>query len=109
MLPFRTDNTHEKYTATYQHWCPQSENYAGGDHLISAFRAGWTLADDVVAVEQHWLSGNRPVNIYNFVLENVDETMIMPVLHNPFVERFIIQESLTLVYDTNTPEHVTIR
>lgn len=99
MLPFRTQNTHEKYTATYQHWCPQSENYAGGDHLISAFRAGWDLADDMVAVQQYWKSGSRPVSIYHFVLERDGETMIMPTLHNPFIERFIIEQSLTLIYD----------
>jgi len=102
MLPFRTDNTHEKYTATYQHWCPQSENYAGGDHLISAFRAGWELDDDMVAVKQYWKSGTRPVSIYHFVLVRDDETMVMPVLHNPFTERYIIENALTLVYDDTT-------
>ncbi|GEM_PF-869606 len=99
MLPFRTDNTHEKYTATYQHWCPQSEKYAGGDHLISAFREGWQLVDDIVKVERHWKSGTRPVKIYYFSLERDDETMVMPVLHNPFVDRCIIDLSLTLVHD----------
>ena len=99
MLSSRTTNTHEKYTATYQHWCPQSEIYSGGDHLISAFREGWELVDDLVAVQQYWKSGSRPVSIYHFVLERDGETMIMPALHNPFIERFIMEQSLTLVYD----------
>lgn len=99
MIPFRTITTHEKYTEKYQHWCSQSEYYAGGDHLISAFREGWELEDSPIYVKQYWKSGSRPISIYHFVLLRDDETIIMPVLHNPFVERYLTEQAISLVYD----------
>jgi hypothetical protein len=101
MLNFRGHSTHEKYTDRYQHWCPQSAQYAGGDHLISAFRVGWTFEDNAVYAEQDWKSGSRPITVYNFVLVRDDETMIMPVISNPFIERFITERLMTIVYDSN--------
>jgi len=106
MLSFRTHSTHEKYTDKYQHWCPQSAKYAGGDHLISAFRNDWTFDDNTVYAEQAWKSGSRPVTVYHFVLIRDGETMIMPVISNPFIERFITEKLMTIIYD-NQAELVT--
>jgi len=107
MLPFQINSTHEKYTETYQHWCSQSETYAGGDHLISAFRVGWELANKTIHAEQDWKSGNRSVTIYHFVLVRNDEMMTMPVITNPFIERYLIQHNLKIVYGTT--ENATVR
>lgn len=100
MLSLRRHSTHEKYTATYQHWCPQSAKYAGGDHLISAIRNGWTFEDNTVYAEQSWKSGSRPVTVYHFVLIRDNEAMIMPVISNPFIERFITEGLMTIVFDS---------
>ena len=107
MLSYRAQHpTHEKYTEIYQHWCPQSAKYAGGDHLISAFRVGWVFEDNTVYAEQDWKSGSRAITVYHFVLVRNDETMIMPVINNPFIERFIIEKPMTIVYDSNKVELV---
>lgn len=109
MLPFRVNNTHEKYTATYQHWCPQSEQFAGGDHLISALREGWRLEEPMVYAEQDWKSGSRPVTIYHFVLINNDEMMILPVINNPYIERYIMENRLTIVFNDKVDVKQSVR
>lgn len=109
MLPDRARSTHEKYTATYQHWCPQSENYAGGDHLISAFRAGWALHEQIAYAEQDWKSGNRPVTVYHFSLIRGEEQMIMPVISNPYVERYLVENLITVVYNDSHRAKDTVR
>jgi hypothetical protein len=101
MLSFRAHMTHEKYTETYQHWCPQSEKYAGGDQLLSAVRSGWVIDENTVYAEQDWKSGSRLVTIYHFVLTRGNKTMVMPVINNPFIERFITEKLITLVYDSD--------
>lgn len=106
MLQYREISTHEKYTDKYQHWCPQSENYAGGDHLISAFREGWKLEDKMVYAEKKWKSGTRPVKVYHFVLVRDDETMIMPVISNPYVERYLVANSVMTVYSDTDEKQV---
>ncbi len=100
MQSIQTHSTYEKYTDKYHHWCPQSAKYAGGDHLISALRNGWTFEDNTVYAEQSWKSGSRPVTVYHFVLLHDDETMIMPVISNPFIERFMTERLMTIVYDS---------
>lgn len=109
MLSFRVRSTHEKYTETYQHWSPQSENYAGGDHLISALRVGWVLDERIVYAEQTWKSGTRPVTLYHFSLTRDGEIMIMPVLSNPYVERYLVENFITIVYNDTHREKDTVR
>ena len=107
MLSLSHINTHEKYTADYQHWCPQSEDYAGGDHLLSAFRAGWALPETTVRCVQYWKSGSRPVAIYYFELLRDNENMIMPVISNPYIERYLVENMIHVIYDDDT-SHVLV-
>lgn len=108
MFLSRVRSTHEKYTDTYQHWSPQSENFAGGDQLISALREGWTLDEQIVFAEQDWKSNNRYVTIYHFSLTRQGELMIMPVLGNPFVERYLIENLITIVYNDAQEQKDTV-
>lgn len=101
MLHFRSQNTHEKYTEKPRHWNVRSEEFAGGDHLLTAIRLGWVVNETTLFAEQHWLSGSRPVTVYHFVLCRGKETMIMPVISNPFVERLITSNLLTIVFDAH--------
>ena len=100
MLSFRGHSTHEKYTDKPRHWNARSEAFAGGDHLLTAIRLGWEIAEPTIYAEQHWLSGTRPVTVYHFVLSRATKTMIMPVVSNPFVERLITSTLLTTVFET---------
>lgn len=92
------NSTHEKYTETYQHWCPQSEKFAGGDHFISAVRSGWSLKQQAIHAGRDWKSGSRPVTVYYFILVRDDETMMMPVISNPFIERYLVEHKFTIIY-----------
>lgn len=88
----------------YRHWQAQSEYYAGGDALATALYLGWQ-ANDIVLLERRWQGGSRRINIYHFELVREGETMAMPVLGNPFVERLIGEQRLRLVHlSKNKPE-----
>lgn len=109
MVPYRVRSTHEKYTSSYHHWCPQSQDFAGGDQLISAFREGWTLDEPIIYAEQTWKSGTRPVTVYHFSMIRGGEMMIMPVLSNPYVERFLTENLITVVYNDSHTQKDTVR
>jgi hypothetical protein len=85
-------NLHVTYPDVYRYWSPGCEAYAGGDCLLSVLREDW----EVIAVyrEDHWLSGARLVVVMHFDLRKGDDTMHMPVVANPFIRRFIYQESV---------------
>lgn len=99
MLPFHVQTSHEKYTEAPSHWHSRSQKFAGGDQLLTAIRLGWQIAEQTIFAEQHWLSGTRPITVYNIVLSRADETIIMPVIANPYVERFIVTNLLSTVYE----------
>jgi hypothetical protein len=99
--------THEKYTEHNQYWCPESEPYAAASQLLSAIRCGWKLALSSVSGRQVWQSGIRPCTIYEFALQRGAQLMIMPVLSNPFVERFLVENQIRVHYD-NTPDHIVL-
>jgi len=80
----------------YRHWHPQSELYAGGDALATAVFLGWKTKD-VVLMERRWQGGSRRINIYHFELTLGSESMAMPVVGNPYVERLIIEQGLRVV------------
>ncbi|MBI5667561.1 MAG: hypothetical protein HZC41_06095 [Chloroflexi bacterium] len=81
----------------YRHWQPQSEYYAGGDALATALYLGWQ-ASDIVLLERRWQGGSRRINIYHFELSRGDDTMAMPVLGNPYVERLIAEQGLRVAH-----------
>ncbi|NWG17650.1 MAG: hypothetical protein HXY41_13570 [Chloroflexi bacterium] len=77
----------------YRHWHPRSERYAGGDQLATALYLGWR-AKSVVLLEKRWLGGARQINIYHFELTRGSDSMAMPVIGNPYVNRLIAQQGL---------------
>lgn len=91
--------THEKFTESNQYWSPDSEEYAAASQLITAMRAGWRLALPRVSARQIWNSGSRPRTVYEFTLMRGSQLMIMPVLSNPYIERYIIQHDIRIIHD----------
>ena len=91
--------THEKFTEGDQYWSADSEDYAAASQLISILRDGWNLALPRVSARQIWNSGSRPRTVYDFTLMRASELMIMPVLSNPFIERYIIQNDIRVIHD----------
>ena len=93
MLDYSAANWHYAYRRIVRHWHAQSEHYAGGDCLLSALNDGWQMDVRVIA-EAHWRAGTRCVMVYHFELMRGDETMTMPVITNPFVERLIAENAV---------------
>jgi hypothetical protein len=89
-------NFHVQYFDLKRHWCAPSEKYAGGDCLLSALDDGWEI-DPLVRCEDHWHAGVRRVPVYHFTLTRNGEEMKMPVISNPFVERFVRHSDIQLV------------
>lgn len=88
-------NYHAQYLdVTSQYWNPR-EGYAGGDHLLTALNAGWDVAE--CREQPIWYTGARCVVVYHFTLSRKGETMVMPVVNNPYVDRFITQASIPVV------------
>ncbi len=96
--------SHEKYTESSQYWCPESEAFAAASQLISALRDGWMLALPRVRARQIWNSGSRPRTVYEFTLMRGSQLMIMPVLTNPFVERYLAQHDLRIIDDIDSEQ-----
>lgn len=91
------EGTHEHYTVTDRHFCPQSEAYTGGDSLLTAQRQGWQLVGRVVYRHDMLLRGSRFRTVYYFRLRRNQEVMVMPILHNPFVLHLIQQQRLSVL------------
>lgn len=88
MVSFDASNSHFQYMDVVRHWSPISEKYAGGDALITLFNAGWHLSETVF-FEEFWHAGSRPVTIYHLVMVRGDESMNVPVISNPYVDRMM--------------------
>lgn len=89
-------NFHMQYSdLTSQHWHAESARYAGGDHLMTALEKDWDIQR--CEMVRHWYAGMRSVRIYEFELVKDQQTVVMPVLDNPYVERFIIDEGIDLI------------
>jgi len=81
-------NYHMQYSnITNQHWHPASEEFAGGDHLLTALDNGWEMVKCVTA--KHWYTGSRFVTLFQFHLQRDDNAMTMPVVETPYIRRFI--------------------
>lgn len=74
----------------HKHWCPRSQQYAGGDALVGLLHAGWAVCQPIL-YEEIWLNGGRQVTVYYFELERQGERVKMPVLSNPFIINLITQ------------------
>lgn len=96
MTIYNPEGTHQKYTQVSRHWCPHSEAYTGADSLLTAQRNGWRLAG--LVYQQNVLFPNgRHTLLYHFELVRGSETVIMPILRNPFVERLIQQRGVDIL------------
>jgi hypothetical protein len=93
MLNYNPSNRHFEYMKVVRHWHAPSEKYTGGDSLLTALYKGWTL-NNVVYSEAHWYAGTRCVIVYYFELTRGAETVVMPVITNPYVERLIAETPL---------------
>ncbi len=84
----KSSNLHVDYPDLHRHWCSFSEDFAGGDALLSAMRANWMVVGDVFE-EDFWHAGTRLVVVFHFTLERDQDKMVMPVMSNPYVRRLI--------------------
>lgn len=88
MAKYNLIDANSIYMDVTRHWHSNSEKYAGGDALLTAIFNGW-LVDDIVVREEYWHAGTRCTTVYHFELELDGEIIHMPMVCNPYVERFI--------------------
>jgi hypothetical protein len=79
----------------YRHWHAGSEKYGGGDALATALYLGWTMGE-IVYREDHGRAG-RNSTVYHITLERDGDTMIMPVISNPYVRRLLSDSPVQIV------------
>lgn len=89
-------NFHVEYMDVTQHWSEKSERYAGADSLLTMIYNGWEMKKKARR-EERWFAGSRLVYIYYITLERDGDTVIMPVVHNPFINRMIAQHRIEIV------------
>lgn len=98
---FNVSNHHAQYSdLTSQHWHQKSESFAGGDNLMTALDRNWAI--EKCTLMTHWYAGMRSVRVYEFILVKDGDVIVMPVLDNPYVERFIIDEGVDLTEEAET-------
>lgn len=97
MLNSNPANFHVEYMDVSQHWSANSEQYAGGDCLVTALYRGWEM-NPVVYLENKWYAGMRQVAVYHIELSRDGEKMVMPIIHNPWVARQIRQMPYLRIY-----------
>ena len=86
-----SSNSHSQYPDFSRHWCDTSERFAGGDALLTAMNRNWEV--EPTCYEEHvWHAGTRLVTIYHFTLHNEGETLLMPVVANPYVQRVVREQ-----------------
>mgnify|MGYP006277267135 CR=1 FL=1 len=103
-LPVQTNitNYHVQYMdITSQYWNPNSADYAGGDNLITVLAEGYDV--EKCTLRRHTYAPSRFVDIYVFHLkrESDNEELVMPVLNNPYIQRFIRENDIE-VEDTSS-------
>ncbi len=83
-----SSNYHMDYFDVTQHWHPDSEQYAGGDALVTLLTQGWEIEREV-GVEDRFFAGLRSISVYHLTLVRDDERMRMPIIRNPYINRII--------------------
>ena len=92
-----TIDFHADYMQVTQHWCEKSEDYAGADALMTALSDGWE-AQPLVEYEDRQFGETRTVRLYHIHLtRDGDEDIVMPVLHNPYINRLIKNRNMRLI------------
>lgn len=93
--PTNVSNFHVQYLdVTSQYWHPQSAQFAGCDNLLTALEQGWEIVNFEVAT--HDYAGARYVKIYEFTLRSGNRQMTMPVIDNPYLQRWLRDEGYDL-------------
>lgn len=87
---------HFAYQDLYRHWHAESERYTGGDALNTALDEGWMISD-IVGFQEVSHMGARGTVVYHFELTRKDQTVTMPVVGNPYVDRLVMIMQFTLV------------
>lgn len=96
MTIYTPKGSHEHYTSTDRHYCPKTETYTGADSLLTAQRNGWHLVG-VAYRETIIFGGGRHTCIYHFELHRLGETLMMPIVENPYVGRLIEQYHMDIL------------
>jgi hypothetical protein len=94
-MGIKSSDFHVDYSDIHRHWDPRSERFAGGDALITAIQNGWQLVEPVYE-EKFWAAGTRLVVIYHSIMERGEESMVMPVIANPFIRRGLKTRTLEI-------------
>jgi hypothetical protein len=91
-MPIRNNifNEYLEYHSLTRHWSPESQRFAGGDHLLVALDQGWAIAGPIPC-DVYWLTPPSRVRLHQVTLRRGDETMYMLVQSNPFVDRLVEQ------------------
>jgi nuclear transport factor 2 (NTF2) superfamily protein len=85
------NNFHIQYADISQHWDRGSEMYTGGDSLMTFVNRGWKPTRSLRR-ETVWFAGARFIRVYYFELQNeTGEKLVMPVMGNPFVDRYVFE------------------
>ncbi|MDX1992425.1 MAG: hypothetical protein SF029_08550 [bacterium] len=71
-----------------RHWCPESETYAGGDQLATLLFMGWQIREIICQEKLPYLE-KCAGRFYHVILKRREETLVLPVLANPYVERIV--------------------
>lgn len=91
-----SSNFHAEYMDVTQYWSPVSQPFAGADQLITLLSEGWQMGPTVKR-EQKQFAIARSVDIFHIELERSGEKIIMPVICNPYIERIISANKMTIV------------
>lgn len=96
MTIYNPDGSHTYYMRTARHFCAQSERYTGADSLLTAQQNGWRLFG-IAYREDVMLLGGRHTTLYHFKMVRGRQTLIMPIVENPFVLRMLKQHRVNIL------------
>lgn len=90
-----SSNWHSTYPVFKRHWHAGSEDFAGGDALLTALDDDWTVSPTCYR-EEYWQAGTRLVTVFHFELQREGEKMNMPVITSPYIRRIIRNEGFNV-------------
>ena len=96
MIKLATETTDFEYPDVVHYWSSESEQYAGGDALITLVNQGWTISETIIC-ERYWLNGSRSRDIYHMELIRDDDGISIAVLVNPYIRNLVKHMGLKLV------------
>ncbi len=101
-------NAHFSYMEVVSHWSPLSQRFAGGDALITYLAEGWEVGPEI-RYEEFGQAGGRKVVVYYFDLRRDKQSVYMPVISNPYVERLVQVLHLRLVSTARASQQLAVR